>query len=55
MTVQGVHRDIRPYDKSAHLLVCSPATKTFFINGINLMVSYRVNSVSYSSLTCRKG
>jgi hypothetical protein len=25
VTVPGVHRDIRPYEKSAHLLVCSPA------------------------------
>jgi len=26
----GVHRDIRPYEKSVYLLVCSPATKAFF-------------------------
>jgi hypothetical protein len=25
MTAPGVHRDIRPYEKSARLLVCSPA------------------------------
>jgi hypothetical protein len=26
----GVHRDIRPYKKFAHLLVCSPSQRVFF-------------------------
>jgi len=55
MTASGGHRDIRPYEKSAHLLVCSPAIKAFFINEKYLMVSYRGNGPSYSSLTCCKG
>ena len=27
MTMTVIHRDITPYDKSAHLLICSPAMK----------------------------
>jgi hypothetical protein len=30
MTAPGVHCDIRPYEKSVHLLVCSPAKRVFF-------------------------
>jgi hypothetical protein len=30
MTTSEVHRDIRPFEKSVHLLVCSSAKKVFF-------------------------
>jgi hypothetical protein len=30
MTAPDDHCDIRPYEKSAHLLVCSPAKKVFW-------------------------
>jgi hypothetical protein len=30
MTVPNGRCDIRPYEKSAHLLVCSPAKKVFW-------------------------
>ena len=30
MIVPMVHRNIRPYEKPAHILVCSPAKKVFW-------------------------